>query len=762
MNFLDDLNEKQQLAAAHINGPMMVIAGAGSGKTRVLTYRIAHLMRQGVDPFNILALTFTNKAAKEMKERIGSLVEMGEAKNISMGTFHSVFARILRHNSEKIGYPSNFTIYDTQDSRSLIKSIIKEMGLDDKIYKPGSVHGRISSAKNNLISPSAYEASAEIVGEDRMARKPEIYRIYKLYNERCFKSGAMDFDDLLFKTNELLRDFPDVLHYYQQKFQYILVDEYQDTNYSQYLIVKRLAAVNENICVVGDDAQSIYSFRGANIENILNFKKDYPDFQLYKLEQNYRSTKNIVEAANSIIARNVDQIKKEVWTSNDEGGHITVVRCATDNEEGRVITNKIYDLKQSTGCDYKDFAILYRTNAQSRSFEESLRKLGLPYKIYGGLSFYQRKEIKDLIAYFRLSANPNDEEALKRVINYPRRGIGNTTLDAVSVAALQYNTSMWNVLSDPHQFPLNISSGIRTKLSNFVTKIQGYNAKLELVPAYDLASDIATSTGIMRELYEDKTPEGVARYENIQELLAGIKEFSVSQPEGTKATLADFLIDVALLTDADQETEEDLNKITLMTIHSSKGLEFPHVFIVGLEENLFPSQLSLTSRTELEEERRLFYVALTRAEKSCTLSYVNTRFKWGQLITAEPSRFIDEIDSRFVHFENKLEKSGGGVSLKGFTRPSDFSKPTTSRMQERPSGVPKNLKKLSDTPSSSSSSGGTTQPLKVGYNVEHDRFGKGKVTGLDGSFPNQKATVFFPRVGQKVLILKFAKLTVLD
>ncbi len=762
MNFLDDLNEKQQLAAAHINGPMMVIAGAGSGKTRVLTYRIAHLMRQGVDPFNILALTFTNKAAKEMKERIGSLVGMGEAKNISMGTFHSVFARILRHNSEKIGYPSNFTIYDTQDSRSLIKSIIKEMGLDDKIYKPGSVHGRISSAKNNLISPSAYEASAEIVGEDRMARKPEIYRIYKLYNERCFKSGAMDFDDLLFKTNELLRDFPDVLHYYQQKFQYILVDEYQDTNYSQYLIVKRLAAVNENICVVGDDAQSIYSFRGANIENILNFKKDYPDFQLYKLEQNYRSTKNIVEAANSIIARNVDQIKKEVWTSNDEGGHITVVRCATDNEEGRVITNKIYDLKQSTGCEYKDFAILYRTNAQSRSFEESLRKLGLPYKIYGGLSFYQRKEIKDLIAYFRLSANPNDEEALKRVINYPRRGIGNTTLDAVSVAALQYNTSMWNVLSDPHQFPLNISSGIRTKLSNFVTKIQGYNAKLELVPAYDLASDIATSTGIMRELYEDKTPEGVGRYENIQELLAGIKEFSVSQPEGTKATLADFLIDVALLTDADQETEEDLNKITLMTIHASKGLEFPHVFIVGLEENLFPSQLSLTSRTELEEERRLFYVALTRAQKSCTLSYVNTRFKWGQLITAEPSRFIDEIDSRFVHFENKLEKSGGGVSLKGFTRPSDFSKPTTSRMQERPSGVPKNLKKLSDTPTSSSSSGGTTQPLKVGYNVEHDRFGKGKVTGLEGSFPNQKATVFFPRVGQKVLILKFAKLTVLD
>ena len=761
MNFLDDLNKKQQLAAAHIDGPMMVIAGAGSGKTRVLTYRIAHLMRQGIDPFNILALTFTNKAAKEMKERIGSLVGMGEAKNISMGTFHSVFARILRHNSEKIGFPSNFTIYDTQDSRSLIKTIIKEMGLDDKVYKPGSVHSRISSAKNNLISPAAYEANTEIIGEDRMARKPEIYRIYKLYCDRCFKSSAMDFDDLLFKTNELLRDFPDVLHYYQQKFKYILVDEYQDTNYSQYLIVKRLAAVNENICVVGDDAQSIYSFRGANIENILNFKKDYPDFKLFKLEQNYRSTKNIVDAANSIIARNVDQIKKEVWTSNDEGSQISVIRCSTDNEEGRIITNKIYDIKQGTGGDYKDFSILYRTNAQSRSFEESLRKLGLPYKIYGGLSFYQRKEIKDLIAYFRLSANPNDEEALKRVINYPRRGIGDTTMDAVSLAALQYNTSMWNVISDPHQFPLTISAGIKTKLGNFVSKIKGYSTKLDLVPAYDLASDIATSTGIMRELYEDKTPEGVARYENIQELLAGIKEFSVSQPEDVKATLADFLIDVALLTDADQETEEDLNKITLMTIHASKGLEFPHVFIVGLEENLFPSQLSLTSRTELEEERRLFYVALTRAEKSCTLSYVTTRFKWGQLISAEPSRFIDEIDTQFVNFENKLERSGGGVSLKGFTRPSDYNKPPTSRVQERPSGVPNNLKKLSDSPSPRSSVGGTTQPLKVGYNVEHDRFGKGKVTGLEGTFPNQKATVFFPRIGEKVLVLKFAKLVVL-
>jgi DNA helicase-2/ATP-dependent DNA helicase PcrA len=763
VSFLEELNEKQRVAAAHINGPMMVIAGAGSGKTRVLTYRIAHLMRNGVDPFNILALTFTNKAAKEMKERIGSLVGMGEAKNISMGTFHSVFAKILRHNSERIGYPSNFTIYDTQDSRSLIKTIIKELGLDDKVYKPGSVHGRISNAKNNLISPEAYEASAEIVGEDRMSRKPEIFRIYKLYSDRCFKSGAMDFDDLLFKTNELLRDFPDVLHYYQQKFKYILVDEYQDTNYSQYLIVKKLAAVHENICVVGDDAQSIYSFRGANIENILNFKRDYSDFSLYKLEQNYRSTKTIVEAANSIIARNKDQIKKEVWTSNDDGGKINIIRCLTDNEEGRVITGKIYDIKQQTGCQYKDFAILYRTNAQSRSFEESLRKLNMPYKIYGGLSFYQRKEIKDIIAYFRLAANPNDEEAIKRVINYPKRGIGNTTIDAVSLAAQQYDTSIWNVISNPHQYPVNINSGTRTKLGNFVTKIQNFSSKLEHVPAFDLANDIATSTGILRELYEDKTPEGVARYENIQELLAGIKEFTVSQEEGVKVTLADFLIDVALLTDADQESEEDLNKITLMTIHASKGLEFPHVFIVGLEENLFPSQLSLTSRTELEEERRLFYVALTRAEQSCTLSYVISRFRWGQLTTAEPSRFIDEIDSRYVNFENKAEQRGGGVSLKSFRRPSDFDRPKTTA----PGATfkpPAGLKKLSQTDAASSASpeSETTPPLKVGYNVEHARFGKGKVTALEGKYPDQKATVFFPRVGQKTLILKFAKLSIIE
>ncbi|MEX1192010.1 MAG: UvrD-helicase domain-containing protein [Brumimicrobium sp.] len=762
MNYLQDLNDSQRVAVEHIDGPMMVIAGAGSGKTRVLTYRIAHLMQNGVDSFSILALTFTNKAAKEMKERIGQIVGDSEARNIAMGTFHSVFARILRYNSDKLGYPSNFTIYDTQDSRSLLRTIIKEFGLDDKVYKPNAVQGRISSAKNNLISPEAYEANVEIVGEDRMSRKPEIFRIYKEYQRRCFKAGAMDFDDLLYQTNVLLRDFPDVLHYYQQKFKYVLVDEYQDTNYSQYLIVKKLAAVNENICVVGDDAQSIYSFRGANIENILNFKKDYPDYALYKLEQNYRSTKNIVEAANSIIKRNMDQIQKSVWTTNDEGNKINIIRCLTDNEEGRVIVNRIYDIKNQTGADFKDFAILYRTNAQSRSFEESLRKLNMPYKIYGGLSFYQRKEIKDLIAYFRLTANPSDEEALKRVINYPKRGIGKTTMDSIMIAASQYDVAIWDIISDFQRYPVSISAGAKTKINQFVTKIRSYSMRLENTSAYELANEIAQSTGILKDLYDDKSPEGVTRYENIQELLAGIKEFSVSKEESDEVgTLGDFLIDVALLTDADQEKDEDKNKITLMTIHASKGLEFPHVFIVGLEENLFPSQLSLSSRTELEEERRLFYVAMTRAEITCTLSYVVSRYRWGQLVTAEPSRFIDEVDLQFVNHENDTRSSGGGKSLSGHKRPSVDRTPGFGMM-----GKPKgNLKPLSETKSRGSTSlenGGTTDSLKVGYNVVHSRFGKGKVTSLEGTAPNQKATVFFPRVGQKQLILKFAKLEIVD
>lgn len=760
MDYLDELNENQRAAVEHIAGPMMVIAGAGSGKTRVLTFRIAHLIRQGVDPFEIMALTFTNKAAKEMQSRISKIIGDSEARNITMGTFHSVFARILRYNSDKLGYPSNFTIYDTYDSRSLITAIVKEFGLDPKIYKAAAVHGRISSAKNNLISPQSYANNEEIVGEDRMARKPEIFRIYQTYQQRCFKAGAMDFDDLLYQTNVLLRDFPDVLHYYQSKFRFILVDEYQDTNYSQYLIVKKLAAMYENICVVGDDAQSIYSFRGANIENILNFRKDYPDYALYKLEQNYRSTGTIVNAANSVIKRNKDQIHKDVWTVNEEGNKIAVIRCLTDNEEGRIITKRIAALTEE-GNDYKDIAILYRTNAQSRSFEESLRKLDLPYKIYGGLSFYQRKEIKDLIAYFRLSANQHDEEALKRVINYPKRGIGKTSMENIILAARQYEVPIWEVIADFTRFPVDISSGTKSKISKFVTIIKNFALQLEKTTAYELASDIAKSSGILKDLYDDKTPEGVARYENAQELLAGIKAFSVQQEESNeKGNLSDFLIDVALLTDADKEKEEDKNTITLMTIHSAKGLEFPHVFVVGLEENLFPSQLSLNSRTELEEERRLFYVAVTRAEQTCTLSYVMSRYRYGQLITSESSRFIDEIDPKFVHHEVHSGSSSNGRSLGGYRRPGVESRSPGFGMM---GAAKRNLKPLHEVKKSApKSSGGTTENLKVGYNVEHDRFGKGKITALNGKGDDQKAVVFFPRVGNKTLILKFAKLKVVD
>lgn len=755
MGYLDELNERQLEAVKNIYGPTMVIAGAGSGKTRVLTYRIAYMMEQGIDPFNIMALTFTNKAAREMMERIGSIVGDTEAKNITMGTFHSVFSRILRFNADRLGYPSNFTIYDTQDSKSLIKDIIKGFSLDDKIYKPSTVFGRISSAKNNLISPEAYAANDEIIAEDRMANRPELHRIYKAYATRCFKAGAMDFDDLLYQMNVLLRDFPDVLSYYQQKFQYILVDEYQDTNFAQYLIVKKLAAMYENICVVGDDAQSIYSFRGANIQNILNFKKDYPDFKLFKLEQNYRSTKNIVEAANSVIARNKEQIKKHVWTGNDEGKKIHVIRTLTDNEEGKVIANKIFDLSKASGSSYNDFAILYRTNKQSRSFEESLRKINIPYKIYGGLSFYQRKEIKDLLAYFRLTANPYDEEALKRVINYPKRGIGKTSMENVIIAANQYSVSAWDVISNFSQYPVSINAGAKNKITDFVTMIKSFSAQLEKLDAYTLAQEIAKSSGILKELYNDKDkgPEEVERYQNIEELLAGIKEFTISRAEEESKSLSEFMLDVALLTDADQDKEEDRNHVTLMTIHSSKGLEFPHVYLVGLEENLFPSQMALNSRSELEEERRLFYVAVTRAEKTCTLSYATSRFQWGNLITSERSRFVDEISPEFLHHESPERGGGRSLSNKSFDRP--FTGGLNKNLGSR------SLKPISNA-TSANRTNSTPDSLKVGYNVEHDRFGKGKITKLEGSGPDQKATIFFPRHGSKTVLLRFANLKVLD
>jgi len=755
MDYLSTLNAEQLAAVKNTEGPTMVIAGAGSGKTRVLTYRIAHLIRNGIDAFNILALTFTNKAAREMKNRIGQIIGDSEAKNVTMGTFHSVFARILRNHSQKLGYPSNFTIYDTQDSKSLLKAIIKELNLDDKTYKPALVYGRISSAKNNLISAAGYEANTDIIAEDRMSAKPRLFEIYKAYEKRCFMAGAMDFDDLLFKTNVLLRDHPDVLHYYQHKFKYILVDEYQDTNYSQYLIVKKLAAVYMNLCVVGDDAQSIYSFRGANIENILNFKNDYPDYKVFKLEQNYRSTKNIVEAANSVIAKNKDQIQKTVWTDNVEGNRIKVVRTLTDNEEGKVVTNLIYETKQNEQANNSDFAILYRTNAQSRSFEEALRKINLPYKIYGGLSFYQRKEIKDLIAYFRLAANPNDEEALKRVINYPKRGIGESSFEKVIIAANHYAVSLWDVISKPGEYPTDIPSGAMNKISAFVTTIESYQVQLNKIDAFELAQTISKSSGILKELYDDKSPEGVSRYENIQALLAGIKEFTENVGENEVGYLSDFMIDVALLTDADNEKDENKDKISLMTIHASKGLEFPFVYVVGLEENLFPSQMALHSRPELEEERRLFYVALTRAEKQATLTYATSRYRYGNVITSEPSRFIEEIDE--MHLEVANPTRGSGVSLNQYGLERRINKTKEPLFTTR-----KNLKKIvTENDEVNEITPSDLTDIKVGYNVKHERYGKGKVVGLEGT-PPMKATVFFPQVGNKQLLLKFAKLEILD
>ncbi len=765
MNYLDELNESQRQAVENIHGPTMVIAGAGSGKTRVLTYRVAHLINNGVDPFNILALTFTNKAAKEMKGRISKIVGDDEARNIWMGTFHSIFARILRIEADKLNYPRNFTIYDTQDSRSLLKDIIKGMGLDDKIYKPAIVQNRISSAKNNLISPQAYQQNTDVVSEDQQTGKARLGEIYMNYANRCYRAGAMDFDDLLFKTNVLLKRYPDVLHRYQHKFKYILVDEYQDTNFSQYLIVKQLAAALENICVVGDDAQSIYAFRGADIANILNFKKDYPDYKLFKLEQNYRSTKTIVNAANSIIKNNKNQIEKVVWTANDEGSSILVNKAHSDNDEGYFVSNSIYDTRSQENAENLDFAILYRTNAQSRAFEESLRKLNIPYRIYGGLSFYQRKEIKDLLAYFRLSSNHNDEESLKRVINYPARGIGKTTMEKLVIASMEHDKSIWEIIENLSFYPINLNQGTKKKLSDFVTTIQSFSAELESKSAYDLGHHIASSSGILKTLHVDKTPEGIGRYENIQELLNGMKEFSDQQdtdnPEAIN-TMADFLIDVALLTDADSD-DEDNNKVSMMTIHAAKGLEFPYIYIVGLEENLFPSQMALNSRSDLEEERRLFYVALTRAKKKATLSYAMTRYKWGNVESCEPSRFIEEIDDKFLDTSGVGGQDSMPMSIDfNSSRQSYFTKRTsTPASAKNPTNrFGKKLKKIPKQTDSSAFSAADSDDIQSGMEVLHQRFGKGKVLNIEGSKPNRKATVFFPSAGQKQLLLRFAKLQI--
>ena len=790
-NYLDELNDVQREAVITTEGPVMIVAGAGSGKTRVLTYRIAHLIQQGADPFNILALTFTNKAAREMKERIGRIVSKSEARNLWMGTFHSVFARILRAEAERLGYPPNFTIYDTDDSKSVIKTILKEQGLDEKIYKPGLVLGRISAAKNNLISAQAYIQNGQITEEDRMSGKPKIGLIYDLYHKRCFRAGAMDFDDLLFNTNILLRDYPDVLNKYQDKFRYIMVDEYQDTNFSQYVIVKQLAAKFQNICVVGDDAQSIYAFRGANIQNILNFERDYPEMKTFKLEQNYRSTKNIVQAANVIIKNNRDQLEKNVWTSNDEGDKIILMKAHSDNEEGQIVARSIFDTKMQNHAHNKDFAILYRTNAQSRAMEEALRKLNIPYRIYGGLSFYQRKEVKDLLAYYRLTLNHHDEEAFRRIINYPARGIGDTTIDRITIAARDNDVSLWTVCENIAEFALPVNSGTVNKIQDFVTMIKSFAVMMPGQNAYDVGNHIASASGLLRELYTDKTPEGVSRYENVQELLNGLKEFSDSEntppieliendPElqrleaekksevleettGIEAplrTLDQFMQDIALLTDADsKQTEEDLNKVSMMTIHAAKGLEFPYVFIVGLEENLFPSPLSLNSRADLEEERRLFYVALTRAEKRATISYASTRYKWGTLTSCEPSRFIEEIDLKYIDYGNSAARG----EADSFGEPSFGIRKPTATPKQPTSTPPKKLVKASTanaapTPIDNSH----LRNLQVGQTVKHERFGTGQVLQLEGNFPNTKATVHFDQGGQKQLLLKFAKLEIVS
>lgn len=761
MDYLQGLNPSQRAAVEQTDGPVMIVAGAGSGKTRVITYRVAHLIQKGIDPFNILVLTFTNKAAKEMRERIMKVVG-NEAKNIWMGTFHSVFAKILRVEAHHIGYPANFTIYDTDDSKSLIRSILKEMQLDDKLYNANFVYNRISAAKNNLISAAEYQKNAQIQAEDQSGGRGNLGQIYQTYSQRCYKAGAMDFDDLLFKTNVLLNQHPEVLYKYQTKFKYLMVDEYQDTNFSQYLIVKRLAAINENICVVGDDAQSIYAFRGANIQNILNFEKDYPDLKVFKLEQNYRSTQNIVNAANSIISNNKNQLKKNVFSENETGDKIKVVRAFSDNEEGKMVAENILQDRSLQSLRFKDFAILYRTNAQSRAMEEALRKLNIPYKIYGGTSFYQRKEIKDLIAYFRLTFNPNDEEALKRVINYPRRGIGDTSVERIFIAADQHQKSIWEVITTPQQY---LDGRTAAVVYPFGSLIQSFQVLAKKNSAYDTALHIAQHSGILKDLYEDKSVEGLNRYENIQELLNGIKEFSEREDIAEKG-LDVFMQDIALLTNDDNDKNPNADTVSLMTIHSSKGLEFPQVFIVGLEENLFPSQLALNSRTELEEERRLFYVAITRAEKKLTLSYATSRYRWGTLNNCEPSRFIDEIDPRYLalDFSAPTASKSSGDDVFGKARTA-WSQPQSQDIftKPKPKVVPKTTSIL---PKAHQPSAGfapsDTSNLQVGMEVEHERFGFGKVINLEGNKPDIKATIFFKELGQKQLLLKFAKLRIVN
>lgn len=780
-DYLNGLNESQREAVTHIKGPLMIVAGAGSGKTKVLTTRIAHLMANGVDAFNILALTFTNKAAAEMKERIEKILGNAEARNLYVGTFHSVFARILRAEASKLGYPSNFTIYDTDDSRSVLKTVINELNLDDKHYKPNIVGNRISSAKNALVGPAEYATDYAIQQEDARSNRPAIAHVYAAYAKRCFKNGAMDFDDLLLKMYELLHNFPEALHKYQHKFKYLLIDEYQDTNPVQYQISKLLAAAHENICVVGDDAQSIYSFRGATIENILQFQKDYDDVKVVKLEQNYRSSQQILKVANQVIKNNKGQIPKNLWTENDEGEKIKLVRTMTDNEEGKYVADTIQEQKLRNHYLNKDFAILYRTNAQSRSFEESLRKMGIAYRIYGGVSFYQRKEIKDILAYLRVIVNTNDEEALKRIINYPVRGIGKTTIEKLVIIANEQNIPMFNVVSRAAEF--GFKAGTLEALQNFTTMIRYFQSMLTDKNAFDVATQVGKHTNLVKELFNDKTTEGLARYENVQELFNSIKEWteSPSNEDGELGdkTLGSYLQQITLLTDADDD-KENTDVVKLMTIHAAKGLEFGCVFVGGIEETLFPNAMSINTREELEEERRLFYVAVTRAKQRLWLTYANSRYRFGQLVQNEPSRFIDEMP------EESIDKTyaGGGARnhagsewgsayermQRGFGNPAAKAAhtygppPTKKPASNKPEYLPIQPlapKVVAHIPSADFAPSDTSG-LEVGQKVEHQKFGFGVVKAMEGSAHNPVATIDFAHNGEKKIMLNYAKLRIVS
>lgn len=774
--YLNKLNESQREAVEYNEGPSLVIAGAGSGKTRVLTYKIAYLVHLGLAPQSILALTFTNKAAREMKERIAAITGGQTARRLWMGTFHSIFSRILRYEAEHIGYPSNFTIYDTTDSKSLLKAIIKEMQLDDKVYRLGMVQSRISNAKNALVTWKAYEQSKELMQHDIDSKVPLLREIYKRYQNRCQQAGAMDFDDLLLQTNILFRDHPQVLEKYRSFFQFVLVDEYQDTNFAQHLIVQRLCEQHRRICVVGDDAQSIYSFRGANIDNILQFKNQYPGCRIFKLERNYRSTQNIVNAANSLIHKNKEQIHKNVYSEKEEGSKVRISASYSDYEEGYAVASAINELRLRKDYDYADFAILYRTNAQSRILEEALRKRGIPYKIYGGLSFYQRKEIKDIISYLRLIVNPHDEEAFKRVINYPSRGIGDTTVGKVISAATDNNVSLWTVLNAPVDYALPINSGTAKKLTDFREMIERFIEQNTRLSAEEMAAIVVKESGIVSSLFQDRSVEGISKQENLQELLKGIAEFcELRREEGVEqVSLADFLSEVSLLTDQDNDKDEQANKVTMMTVHAAKGLEFKNVFVVGLEEELFPSSMSKDNPRAVEEERRLFYVAITRAEENCVLTYAKSRFRNGQSAMCSPSRFLKDIDVRFLDVPADSSADTFAAARERFQRPaftSPFQQPRAVEKEEpsfiSPVAQAQQRQRLikvettTSTPASSSAPASDLSGLRVGAKVRHDRFGEGEVIAIEGDGGNAKATVAFTHFGQKQLLLKFARLTII-